>query len=259
MSTIAVITVATGTHALSDQAAALAQGDTVPDLLVVVALPDGEERMLQADLDGPWRTIRTVATPGEADQPTAFAHNVGAAEAIAQHVDLLVFLDDDVLPDPGLVSSFVGAIPAGETRDLARMSPERLAELLGEVTPTLWGGQVADLPEVDSEDDYDLSQLGKGAEIDANGARVKDGAVQEAVDITRFDSANVAVRAEDFLRCGGFPTTQVVGEDTALTQVVQRLGGSLCWVGGAVGYRKHHPGPSVAHAAGRPATQAPRS
>lgn len=237
--TIAVITVASGRHALSDQAAALALGDTRPDLYVVVALPEGRRRVDSADLTGPWRTLRADATPGEEEEPTALAHNVGAGEAISQGAELLVFLDEDVLPGPGLLAAFADVVPDRERHDLARMTDEELADLVEAAPPTLWGGMVADLPEVDAVGDYDLQALDRRAAVDVGAVRLKKGKTEEAVDITRFDSANVAVLAEDFLRCGGFPTVQVVGEDSALSEVAQRLGGTLCWVGGATAYRVH--------------------
>lgn len=236
-STVAVITVVTGHHELARQVDALRRGSRQPDLHVVVLLDDDDPRGLPADGETPWQTLVRRVQPGEDEEPMAFAHNTGAAEAVAQEIDILVFLDDDVIPGPELVASYAEAmVPVPEEDPAAEEVEERVLE---PEVPTLWSGVVADLREVEDPGRYDLAKLHKGADFVPDNNRVKEGKVQTGVDITRLDSANVAILAGDFVLAGGFPNNEVVGEDSALAEVVRQLGGVLKWVGGATAYRQH--------------------
>lgn len=236
-STVAVITVVTGHHELARQVDALRRGSRQPDLHVVVLLDDDDPRGLPADGETPWQTLVRRVQPGEDEEPMAFAHNTGAAEAVAQEIDILVFLDDDVIPGPELVASYAEALAPVPEED--PMTPEVEERVLQPQVPTLWCGALADLREVEDGDDYDLDRLHKGADFAPDNNRVKDGKVETAVDLTRADSANLAMLAADFVLAGGFPNNQVVGEDSALAEVVRQLGGVLKWVGGATAYREH--------------------
>lgn len=238
--TLAVITLACGRGELVRQVAALRRGTLQPDLHVVTVVGSGEgAEDTGDDVQSPWETVVRSVAPAEGEEPISFAHNSGAAEAIARGAQILVFLDGDIIPGEELIRSYASALPEAQVEDPVGVSAGQLHQILQEQTPTLWGGVVAELPEIDGDGDYDLDSLDKGADHHADRPRVKDGDVERSADLTRFDSANFAMLVADFLRVGGFPDDELVGEDSALAETVRQLGGSLVWVGGAIAYRQH--------------------
>ncbi|MCE1177976.1 MAG: glycosyltransferase family 2 protein [Micrococcales bacterium] len=156
--------------------------------------------------------------------PLARARNVGATAALAEGADLLVFLDVDCVPDPGLPAAYLSAAARGGL-------------LAGPVT-YLEEGAVLPPP--------GASLLGLSSPHPARPAP-PPGRVTVATDLDLFWSLSFAIGAEDWRRVGGFCEDYVGygGEDTDFARCAGRAGLTLRWVGGAEAFHQHHP-PSAA-------------
>lgn len=229
---IAVVTVAHGRHEhLRMQHAALARSTVVPDDYVVVAIDDPELEAWEAPHGPRPRVLRQEGAPG--GLPLAAARNRGALAAFATGADMVVFLDVDCMPTPGLVAAY---------RDAATTAEGQEAVLCGPVTyldPPGPGG-------------YDLATL--EALVDPHPARPAplDGeVVRDPAGHHLFWSLSFAIDAATWGRVGGFDESYVGygAEDTDLGQRAAAADVPLAWVGGAHALHQHHPtsDPPVQH------------
>lgn len=225
----ALITIAHGRHPhWATQCAAVERSQPRPDDRILVAIDDP---VLASRADGASGDVHVVETAAHPDGlPLAMARNTGAARALDRGADLLVFLDVDCLPAPGLFAAYAEA---------AQTHGDRL--LCGPVTylpPPPPGG-------------YDLARL---ADHDAPHPERPAPDPGQLVDDDRhelFWSLSFAVTADTWTRLGGFHEGYVGygGEDTDFGQVAAAAGVGLTWVGGARAYHQHHPveSPPVRH------------
>jgi hypothetical protein len=215
----AVITVVAGRHEhLRRQRAGIAAGTWVPDEHIVVAMGDPAVHGL-AD------TVVDVPVSG-GGLPLAAARNRGAARALADGAEVLVFLDVDCIPGPHLLERYLEAAADG----------------------ALLCGPVTYLPPAR---DYDISTLPArtaphpGRPVPGRAEVVRGG------DHTLFWSLSFAVTAATWRAIGGFSPayTGYGGEDTDFGQLARRAGVDLWWVGGAHAYHQYHPveRPPVSH------------
>jgi N-acetylglucosaminyl-diphospho-decaprenol L-rhamnosyltransferase len=233
---VAVLTTVHGRHAhLRRLVAGLAAGAEPPDLQVVVAMGDPAVAGVVRDLDPPWPwVVVEVDVPSEG-LPLAAARNRAVREALARGAQVLVLLDVDCIPSPGLV---------GRYAEVAASAPGP--------APRLLCGTVRYLPALGPGEDYDRPHLEAAAPHPARPAP-DAGSVVRGTDLMLFWSLSFAVTADDLALVDGFDEAFVGygGEDTDLAQQVQRAGGSLWWVGGADAFHQHHDSesPPVRHAA----------
>jgi len=235
MTHTAVITIVAGRHRhLSAQQLALAAGQLRPDLIVVVAMGDPGVRSV-VDV-GPFVErasanrvmIEALAVPDQGQLPLARARNVGAARAMREGAELLVFLDVDCLPSATLMSRY---------EEAARRVTRRKDE------PQLLCGPVAYLPPLrGGRTSYDAASLAEAVPHRARPTPT-DGVIEPAEDMRLFWSLSFAVTPEDWKRCGGFDEgyTGYGGEDTDFAQRAGVAGGRLSWVGGATAFHQWHP------------------
>ena len=110
MTTTALLTIVSGRHDhLRGQLLGLAASTVAPAWHVVAAMGDEEVRAVVDGTPAPAGTRRLVVdVPLEDDGelPLARARNAAAAAALERGADLLVFLDVDCVPSPGLVAGY---------------------------------------------------------------------------------------------------------------------------------------------------------
>lgn len=219
---VGVVTPVHGRHEhLRRQAEALARGPHRPDLWVVVAIDDDAIGPSVAN-SGAAPTVRVVAQPAGVDGlPLAAARNLGVETALAEGCDLVVLLDVDCLPGPGLLLAY---------RAAADVRPDHLL-----------AGAVAYLPPPPAGG-YDLDRLADHPPHPARPAPTP-GMVETARDHQLFWSLSFAVTARTWHRIGGFdPGYEGYGaEDTDFAQRASSAGVGLSWVGGAEAYHQWHP------------------
>lgn len=154
--------------------------------------------------------------------PLAAGRNAGAASALRNLAELLVFLDVDCIPGTDLIARYRNA--AIEHGD---------ALLCGPVTylppPEPDGYVLADLPH----------------QVNPHPARPapKPGTVVPTTDYALFWSLSFAVLAETWHRIGGFCEDYrgYGGEDTDFAQCAAAQHVSMRWVGGADAFHQYHP------------------
>ncbi len=203
-----------------------------PDLSVVVAMNDADTASWRPDADagGSYPTTVLALDRPDGGLPLAAARNAGAAAALAWGAEVLVFLDVDCLPGPGLVAAYRNAVTA---------QPR-----------TVWSGPVTYLPEgIRPEGPADLARFDDphpGRPAPAHGL------VAPESDWSLFWSLSFALHAEAWSACGGFDEgyTGYGGEDTDFGQRARRAGLDVAWVGSARAWHQHHPvsSPPVEHA-----------
>ncbi|GAA2546935.1 glycosyltransferase family 2 protein [Pseudonocardia hydrocarbonoxydans] len=212
----AVVTITRGRDAhLHRQRVGLA--DDPPDRHVVVGMGARPEL---ADVPGaPPVTVLEVDVP-DSGLPLAAARNAGAAAADA---DLLVFLDVDCIPAPGMLRRYADAARRVD-------GPALLCGPVYYLPPAPDGGYPAD---------------GLAALAPPHPARPAppDG---ELVAEERFDlfwSLSFAVTRATWAVLGGFceDYTGYGGEDTDLACTAREAGVGLFWVGGASAFHQYHP------------------
>ncbi|PRY11727.1 hypothetical protein CLV37_11225 [Kineococcus rhizosphaerae] len=240
---MAVLTIVAGRHEhLVGQLVGLQHSDTVPDLHVVVAMGDpGVRPLVEARAGDRTRTVVVdVPVPPDGELPLSRARNVAAATALAAGAELLVFLDVDCVPSPGLLRTY---------RDAAASAPVRSV-----AGPSLLCGAVTYLPPgVRVERAADLAGLARAASPHPARPAPAEHEVLAADESQwwLFWSLSFAVSARDWERFGGFCEEYrgYGGEDTDVAATVRSLGGSLFWVGGAEAFHQHHPttNPPVQH------------
>lgn len=246
MTSTALLTIVSGRHEhLRGQLLGLAASTAAPDWHVVVAMGDDGIRDVVDEVPaapGTRRVVLDVPVPEDGELPLARARNTAAAAALDRGADLLVFLDVDCVPSPGLLAGYVRA-----ARDPAvRAAPG----------PVLLCGPVAYLPPgVRVRSRADLARLPGAAAPHPARPAPPPGQVVPA-DPSQwwlFWSLSFAVPAADWTRFGGFCEEYrgYGGEDTDVAATVRSLGGALFWVGGAGAHHQHHPvqDPPVHHLA----------
>ena len=229
--TVAVITVVHGRRAhLAQQDAGLVRSTRLPDSHVVVAMDDPGIHSIQR------REVprQVVAVPADGPRlPLARARNIGAQTAIAQGADVLVFLDVDCIPSPGMIEAYERAATDPVTcRDL----------LCGPVTylpPPPAGG-------------YDLERLSELRDPHpARPAPPEGEVIRDDSSYQLFWSLSFALTPDTWFDIGGFDEVYVGygAEDTDFARRAQTAGTMLTWVGGAEAYHQHHPvsSPPVEH------------
>ncbi|WP_036474393.1 glycosyltransferase family 2 protein [Nesterenkonia sp. AN1] len=221
-----------GVH-LRRQRAALALSDQAPITHVVVAMADPEILRRLAP-DQPMSTdaalpIEVLEIPRSAGRlPLAAARNAGASralESLAGPEDLLIFLDVDCIPDPGLISAYL---------DASRLRPEDLL-----------CGPVAYLPELPGEtlDAASAQELAEWAAPHPARPAPEPGEIRTHGEHALFWSLSFAVRREVWEKIGGFDEayTGYGAEDTDFSWRARSHGIELTWVGGARAFHQHHP------------------
>lgn len=223
---IAVVTVVAGRHGhLALQRAGLMAGGRAPDLHVIVGM--GEPVAPDVRATG----LLALQVPVVAGRlPLAGARNVGAAAALRDDADLVVFLDVDCVPGDRLVS--------------------RYAEVADALPRSLLCGPVAYLPPPPPAG-YQLDMLPGLATPHPARPHPAEGGCQRQGDHTLFWSLSFAVTAQTWSTLGGFceDYTGYGGEDTDYGQLAAAAGVELCWVGGAYAFHQHHPNadPPIQH------------
>lgn len=161
--------------------------------------------------------------PGSDGMRVGAARNAAAERALAEGVDLLVFLDVDCLPGPSLLEHYV---------ETSRTHPDGL--LCGPVT------YLESVQRPSSPDD--LASATRPHPVRPSPA---DGVVEaaSAAEYDLFWSLSFALTPTTWRRLGGFDERyQGYGaEDTDLGRRARSLGIPLHWVGGAHAYHQWHP------------------
>lgn len=236
MTTTALLTIVAGRHDhLRGQLLGLAASDEAPAWHVVAVMgDDGVRAVLDATPAAPGtrRVVVDVPPAEDGELPLARARNAAAAAALERGADLLVFLDVDCVPSPGLVGGYVRA--AGDPAVRAAAGPVLLCGPVAYLPPGVRVGSAADLPRLSA-----AAQPHPARPAPAPGQVV-------AADPSQwwlFWSLSFAVSGPDWARSGGFCEEYrgYGAEDTDVAATVRSLGGTLFWVGGAAAHHQHHP------------------
>lgn len=223
---IVVVTVAHGRHEHLLRQRRLLREVAPGTPHVVVAMDDAQIVALLRDDPH----VGVVEVPGHPDGlPLAAARNAGVSTALDSGADLVVLLDVDCLPGPGLLEGY-----------------ERAA---AQVPDDLLCGPVTYLPEGVLPERADelagLSRPHPARPAPPPGELVRDG------DHDLFWSLSFAVTPSTWRTLGGFCEEYVGygGEDTDLAWTARDRGVGLTWVGGAQAYHQWHPvsSPPVEH------------
>jgi GT2 family glycosyltransferase len=230
---IAVVTIVHGrAEHLARQREGLRRSTLAPDLHVVVAMDDPS---VVVPRDLPFDTT-VVGVPRSDDLlPLARARNLGARTAVAAGATLLVFLDVDCIPAPGLLEAYAEAAADPATAD------------------DLLCGPVAYLPPAPTGG-YDLATLDGLAEPHPARPAPAPGRVErDATGHDLFWSLSFAVTPSTWHAVGGFDERYAGygAEDTDFARRAARAGRSLAWVGSARSFHQHHAvsSPPVEHVA----------
>ena len=221
---IALVTLARGRELhLARQARAVARLDPAPSDYVVVSLDEAPYRVEGA---------RVLHRPAAPPLPLAAARNVAIA---AVEADLVVCLDADCLPEPGMLGPLAAAARATGGERLRAGPVGRLGPLPAErLAPT-------------------EAELARSREAAGTGGRPvpPPGAVAAEPRIERFWSLAFAVTPALHARIGGFDEGYAGygAEDTDYAFRARAAGVGLSWVGGAWAHHQHHPvsDPPVEH------------
>lgn len=228
---VAVITPVAGRHQhLRLQRRGL-RCSTVPvDSHVVVCMGDPTAGDVAAAQAEPPATAVHVAVT-DSRLPLARARNAGAERAIDAGADLLIFLDVDCIPAPGMVRRYVQC--AREDG-----APRLLCGPVSYLPPPPPGG-------------YDLGRISELADPHPARPHPADDQTLRDGDPRLFWSLSFAVRPETWTRIGGFCEEYrgYGGEDTDFGQSAAAVGVRLDWTGGADAYHQFHPSgdPPVEH------------
>jgi GT2 family glycosyltransferase len=226
----AVITVVHGrADHLRRQLEGLADNILAPDMHVVVALGDPAVADVVTESGS---AAMILDHPASHPLPVAGGRNLGAAAAVREGVELLIFLDVDCIPAVELVDRYHTVAGRPEHRD---------ALLCGPVTyldPPGPGG-------------YALSEIRARPNPHPARPAPEDGTVVATTDYGLFWSLSFAVSVATWHRIGGFCELYrgYGGEDTDFAQCAADQEVPMRWVGGAHAYHQHHPvsDPPVEH------------
>ncbi|MHC8420790.1 glycosyltransferase family 2 protein [Streptomyces sp. NB004] len=215
----AVITLVSGRHEhLALQHQGLARSNRAPDHYVVVALDDSVAERTLLGREPRADVIHVGRSHGRL--PLAAARNAGAHRALSSGADLLVFLDVDCVPGPGLL--------------------DRYAEVASD--GALLCGTVAYLPPR-PPGGYELSTLPDLAPPHTGRPAPGPTDVLRKGDHHLFWSLSFAVTAATWQAIGGFCEryTGYGGEDTDFGRTAKERDVDLWWIGGAPAYHQYHP------------------
>lgn len=218
MPATSVLTIAAGRAAhLANLVRGLARQTEPPAELIVARMQFEPYRDLPA-APFPVRQVPVAAPEDGQGMPLALARNTAGAAAAG---DLLVFLDADCIPDPGLVADYRSAAAAAE------------GVLMGDVLY---------LPEgAAGEMDFDrFAALGQRHE-DRRGPPA--GLLDPCGDHRCFWSLNFALSRAVWEASGGFDPRfrGYGGEDTDFGRTLRHRGLDLWWARGARAYHQYHP------------------
>ncbi|OMC19933.1 glycosyltransferase family 2 protein [Mycobacterium colombiense] len=217
----AVITVVHGRGAhLRRQLEGLASATLRPDMHIVVALGDSTVAATIARLGAP---ATVVDCPASHPLPLAMGRNVGAARAVRNAAELLVFLDVDCIPGAELLDRYHSV--AGE--------PEHEDAILN--------GPVTYLPPP-GPDGYVVSEVRSKPQPHRARPAPPDGAVVSMTDYALFWSLSFAVKVATWQRIGGFSELYrgYGAEDTDFGQCAAARRVPMRWVGGAHAFHQYH-------------------
>ncbi|WP_040159378.1 glycosyltransferase family 2 protein [Nigerium massiliense] len=226
----ALVTIVRGRHAhLGGMLRGSRRATRRPDVVSVCAMDDpaieGIVRSVWPD------AVCTSVACDPARLPLSAARNAAAKAAIYAGAEMLVFLDVDCIPSPGLFARY----------------DQVLSE--ADAVPTIAAGEVAYLPP--TPNGYPADGLDGLADPHPERPILAPGETRRATDFRLFWSLSFAMRAQDWVRSGGFDEryTGYGAEDTDFGARVEAAGGQLLWVGGARAFHQYHdnPMPPVHH------------
>ncbi|MCL3883915.1 galactosyltransferase-related protein [Marivita sp. GX14005] len=185
-----------------------------PAELVIGVMQDA----LYEDLPETGFPIRQIRIPGE-ELPLARARN---AVAEAARGDVLVFLDVDCIPDPGLIADYTRYAQPGRG---------------------LIMGEVAYLPAGAATGDWRYADFRAVAERHSDRQGPPPEGLRRCEDYRCFWSLNFTMHRSDWDRTGGFDERFVGygGEDTDFGRQLHQIGMEIHWAKGACVYHQHHP------------------
>lgn len=211
---ISVCTLAHGRAShLTNLVRGLCRATVMPDELVI-AVMQSEAYQLP---DTPF-PVRQIVLGGN-DMPLARARNTAAH---ASGGDLLVFLDVDCIPDPGLIADYA---EAARSLDGVMM------------------GEVAYLPKGATVTGIDYRHFNQVGVLHSERPGPPSEPWKRCEDYRCFWSLNFALPARLFEKVGGFDARYVGygGEDTDFGRTVAEWGYDLFWLRGAKAYHQYHP------------------
>lgn len=215
----AVLTVVHGrADHLRNQLRGLARSQVIADEHVIVAIDDHSVSDTVADIGRRATVIEIPLTDGRL--PIGQARNIAASSAIESGAELLIFLDVDCIPAPGLIGHY--------TRAAARHGDALLC------------GPVTYLPPPVGE--YDLDGLDAVRNPHPARPDPADGEIVRSAAYELFWSLSFAVTTTTWDHIGGFwpGYSGYGGEDTDFAQLAAQRDVPLLWVGGADAFHQHH-------------------
>ena len=211
--TVSVCTLAHGRKAhLANLVRGLDMSSRPPSELVIAVMQ--EERYELPSASFPVRQV-VLGTSGIC---LAEARNAAADKAAG---DLLVFLDVDCIPAPGLIEDYVAAASCND------------GVLMGEV---------GYLPKGATDDGIDYAKFERLAVKHSERAGPPQDSVGRCADYRCFWSLNFALSARTFRAVGGFDARYVGygGEDTDFGRTLASRNIPIWWVRGAKAYHQYH-------------------
>lgn len=209
-----------GSH-LRRQLHGLAESTVPADLHIVVALGDPRAGEIVVEERSPALVVEVAAA-----EPIPIAHgrNVGAAAALQESAELLVFLDVDCIPGPEMIGRYCHTAAEPKHAD---------ALLCGPVTYLAPPGPRG----------YRLNEL--DAQRNPHPARPAPPGdeVLATTEYALFWSLSFALTASTWCRIGGFCERYrgYGGEDTDFAQSAAAQQVPMRWVGGAHAFHQFHP------------------
>jgi GT2 family glycosyltransferase len=213
MTAVSVVTLAKGRpDHLVNVVHGLTRQTVTPAELIVAVMQDEDYVLPEASF--PLRQIRIT----DDALPLAAARNAAARLATGE---VLVFLDMDCIPTPGLVADYAGFMAEFD------------GLLMGEVM-YLPGGATAAW-------DYDRFASVAVRHSDRRGPPPRG--VEICADYRCFWSLNFAMRRDTFLALGGFDErySGYGGEDTDFGKTLDQNGVPIAWIKGGLAYHQYHP------------------
>jgi N-acetylglucosaminyl-diphospho-decaprenol L-rhamnosyltransferase len=236
----AVVTIVHGRHQhLLGQLWGLRLQTRCPDRHVVVAMDDpAVEEVLAGAEQGPWRTDVVHVPAPDGRLPLAAARNAGTARAAQSGADVVVLLDVDCIPSPGVVDRYEAVLRS-------RSDGGRPVVACGDVR--YLDAETTAIP-VPERSWASLEAGGRG-----HPARRMGPGVRTVDDVRLFWSLSFATTPGSWEAVGGFDEGYVGygAEDTDFGQRLAAAGGTMLWLGGATAYHQHHESrtPPVEHVA----------
>ena len=212
---ISVLTILRGREAhLAHVLRGLCRQTTPPDEMVVAVMGEAPVRI---DVETPF-PVRQVLVPGD-PLPLAAARNAAAREARGE---VLIFLDVDCIPGPGLVADYAAALREW---------------------PGLLMGEVMYLPSGATEGDWTCEGFAAVAERHSDRQGPPPEGVRPCEDYRCFWSLNFGLAARSWVASGGFDENYAGygGEDTDFGRTLDAAEIPIGWMKGGPVYHQHHP------------------